>query len=82
MKLHLQTFRRTLKMEKCKNLVSAYKTFKNLLLPKLLNRILRCCTKIVLGNVYLKFVQMVALPTFQQNNDKREFDHSKFNANL
>ena len=31
-KLHLQAFGRTLNMEKCKNLVSVYKTFKNLLL--------------------------------------------------
>ena len=31
--------------------------------PKLLNRILRYCTQIVLGHVLSKFVQMVAPPT-------------------
>ena len=42
----------------CKNLVSVYKTFKNLLLQKLLNKVLKYYIQIVLGYVLSKFVQI------------------------
>ena len=50
--------------------------------PKLLNKIYRYYIQIVLGYVQLKFVQMVAPPTYLRHNSERQFEHSKLNANL
>ena len=47
-------------MAKCKNLVSGYKTFKNILLQNYSTEFLDYCTQI----------------------EQRQFEHSKFNANL
>ena len=61
-KLHLQAFLQKFENAKMQKLGFCLQDLKKSFSSKLFNRILRCCTQIVLGYVQLKFVQMVAPP--------------------
>ena len=52
------------KMQKCENLVSVFKTFENLLLQNYSIEFIDIEKKMLLGYVYLKFVQMVVPHTY------------------
>ena len=61
-KLHLQAFWQNSEYRKMQKFGFCLKDVSKSSSPKLLNRILKYCTQIVLGHVYLKFGQMVVLP--------------------
>ena len=62
-KLHLQAFWQNFEYGKMQKFSLCLQDLQKSSTPKLLNRIFRYCTQMVLEYVLLKFVQMVAPPT-------------------
>ena len=75
-------FGRTLKTEKCKNLVSVYKTFKNLLLQNYSTKFLDITYKLSLGMCNQSLFKWWCHLHYLQINSERQFEQRKFDANL